>query len=109
MEELPVINEDSETIVEPSAKKRGRPSGSKNKAPDLYTQLLEKMTQMEETLKSQSSTGGTPETPKKRVAMTRIRPKAPIELPVADQFMESIQQHQDLKRQKLLDFYATFM
>ena len=111
MEELPVIIEEPESIVEPTPKKRGRPNGSKNKAPDLYTQLMEKMTQIEETFKNQSSTGGTPEAPKKRVAMTRIRPKPPItiEPTAADQYMESFQQTQDLKRQKQLDFYASFM
>ena len=65
MEELHVIIEEPESIAEPTPKKRGRPNGSKNKAPDLYTQLMEKMTQMEETFKNQSSTGGDPRSTQK--------------------------------------------
>ena len=48
-------------VVVAAAKKRGRPAGSK----DVYTALLDRMTQLEETLTRrpppQSSTGGTPE------------------------------------------------
>ena len=35
-------------VVTPAVKKRGRPSGSKNRAPDIYTTLLDRMSQMEE-------------------------------------------------------------
>ena len=53
-------------VAAAAAKKRGRPAGSKNRAPDVYTALLDRMTQLEETLTRrppQSSTGGTPEDP----------------------------------------------
>ena len=53
-------------VVVAAAKKRGRPAGSKNRAPDVYTALLDRMTQLEETLTRRpqpppGDTGGTPE------------------------------------------------
>ena len=106
MEELPDIEE--ETFVPLSPKKRGRPTGSKNKTPDLYNQLMEKMTRMEEIFTSQqSSTGGTPEAPKKRVAMSKPNPQPISVQPAHDNLIESLQQEN--KRQKQMDFYASFM
>ena len=109
MEELPDIEEE-ETFVPLSPKKRGRPTGSKNKTPDLYNQLMEKMTRMEEIFTSQqSSTGGTPEAPNKRVAMSKPKPHPqPISVqPAHDNLIESLQQEH--KRQRQMDFYASFM
>ena len=71
MEEYPTVEEteDSEEPVTTPApkKKRGRPQGSKNKAPDVYAAILERMTKLEENMARpapQSSTGGSPETPR---------------------------------------------
>jgi hypothetical protein len=72
-------------VVVAAAKKRGRPAGSKNRAPDVYTALLDRMTQLEETLTRrtpESSTGGTPEEPpatqpKRQVRPTRVAVEAP--------------------------------
>ena len=82
--EYPAMAEDEEdeeedaapVVVTPAVKKRGRPSGSKNRAPDIYTTLLDRMSQLEETLnrrQSQSSTGGTIE--KKRTRNTSTSDK----------------------------------
>ena len=57
--------EDAAPAPAPRAK-RARPAGSRNKALDVYTALLDRMTQLEETINrrhSESSTGGTLETP----------------------------------------------
>ena len=45
-EEEEAVAEAPQVVV----KKRGRPAGSKNRAPDVYTALLDRMTQLEETL-----------------------------------------------------------
>ena len=110
--------EPEETPVTPAPKKRGRPTGSKNKAPDVYTALLERMGQLEETFKSrpESSTGGTPETPKKvaRPRQPRQRPQpqeapAPPPASAAELLMESLHQAREERRQRQMDFYATFL
>ena len=112
IEEEPQENEDSPEIE--TTKKRGRPSGSKNKPSDAYTALLDRMTQMEETFKNRdSSTGGTPEVP---VRMKRIRqpkqPKVQIEAPEktpTELLMDSLHQTGEARRRKQMEFYATFL
>ena len=116
IEETPEIEEPHEEIqeIEATCKKRGRPSGSKNKTPDVYTALLDRMTQMEETFKNRdSSTGGTPEVP---VRMKRIRqpkqPKVQIEAPEktpTELLMDSLHQTGEARRRKQMEFYATFL
>ena len=110
-------------VVVAAAKKRGRPAGSKNRAPDVYTALLDRMTQLEETLTRRppppSSTGGTPEgeppvvvTKPKRQARPR---RAPVEAPPppatsqVDLLMDQIEQAREERRQKQLNFFATFL
>ena len=102
-------------------KKRGRPAGSKNRAPDVYTALLDRMTQLEETLtrRPPSSTGGTPEDPSpaatkpKRQARPRRAPaEAPPPPPATSQvdlLIDQIEQAREERRQKQLNFYATFL
>jgi hypothetical protein len=98
-------------------KKRGRPAGSKNRAPDVYTALLDRMTQLEETLtrRPPSSTGGTPEDPPPTTKPKRqARPRrAPAEAPPAtsqvDLLMDQITQAREARRQQQLNFYATFL
>ena len=106
-------------VVVAAAKKRGRPAGSKNRAPDVYTALLDRMTQLEETLtrrSPQSSTGGTPEEPppatkpKRQARPRRVAVEAP---PPAtsqvDLLMDQITQAREARRQQQLSFYATFL
>ena len=104
-------------VVVAAAKKRGRPAGSKNRAPDVYTALLDRMTQLEETLtrRPPSSTGGTPEDPPPTTKPKRqARPRrAPAEAPPAtsqvDLLMDQITQAREARRQQQLNFYATFL
>ena len=49
-------------VTTPAPKKRGRPAGSKGKAPDVYAALLERMTQLEQPM-SRPSVAPDPETP----------------------------------------------
>jgi hypothetical protein len=107
-------NEPQQEIEEtPTQKRRGRPNGSKNKAPDIYTALLDRMTQMEETFKNRESTVA-PETP---IRMKRPRqPKVQIEAPVVQKvqtptelLMESLYQTGEARRRKQLDFYQSFL
>ena len=106
-------NEESPDI-EATHKKRGRPSGSKNKPSDAYTALLDRMTQMEESFKNrESSTGGTPEAP---VRMKRTRqqkqPKVQIEAvekSPTELLLESLYQTGEARRRKQLDFYQSFL
>ena len=126
--EYPAMPEDEEeedaapVVVTPAPKaKRGRPAGSRNKAPDVYTTLLDRMTQLEETInrrQSQSSTGGTIETPPpvarpKRQARPRaaaIAPEvAPAPVSQVDLLMEQIEQSREARRLRQLDFYSTFL
>ena len=106
-------------------KKRGRPAGSKNRAPDVYTALLDRMAQLEETLTRrppppppQSSTGGTPEDPPpvatkpKRQARPRrvaVEAPAPPATSQVDLLMDQITQAREARRQQQLNFYATFL
>ena len=111
-------------VVVAAAKKRGRPAGSKNRAPDVYTALLDRMTQLEETLTRrpspppQSSTGGTPEDPTpvatkpKRQARPRrvaVEAPAPPATSQVDLLMDQISQAREARRQQQLNFYATFL
>jgi hypothetical protein len=105
-------------VVAAAAKKRGRPAGSKNRAPDVYTALLDRMTSLEETLarRPPSSTGGgTPEDPPPTTKPKRqARPRrAPAEAPPAtsqvDLLIDQIEQAREERRQKQLNFYATFL
>ena len=110
-------------VVVAAAKKRGRPAGSKNRAPDVYTALLYRMTQLEETLTRrppppQSSTGGTPEDPSpvatkaKRQARPRrvaVEAPAPPATSQVDLLMDQITQAREARRQQQLSFYATFL
>ena len=87
-EQEEAVAEAPPVVVAAAAKKRGRPAGSKNRAPDVYTALLDRMTQLEETLTRrppppQSSTGGTPEDPptatkpKRQARPRRVAVEAP--------------------------------
>ena len=111
-------------VVVAAAKKRGRPAGSKNRAPAVYTAILDRMTQLEETLTRrppppQSSTGGTPEDPPPALATNpkrQARPRrAPVEAPAppatsqVDLLMDQISQAREARRQQQLNFYATFL
>ena len=112
-------------VVAAAAKKRGRPAGSKNRAPDVYTALLDRMTQLEETLTRippppQSSTGGTPEDPlpavatkpKRQARPRRVAVEAPPPPPATSQvdlLIDQITQAREERRQKQLNFYATFL
>ena len=110
-------------VAAAAAKKRGRPAGSKNRAPDVYTALLDRMTQLEETLTRrpppQSSTGGTPEgEPPAVVTKPKRQPRArraPVEAPAppatsqVDLLIDQITQAREERRQKQLNFYATFL
>ena len=121
-EEEEAVAEAPQVVV----KKRGRPAGSKNRAPDVYTALLDRMTQLEESLTRrpppqppQSSTGGTPEDPSpvatkpKRQARPRRAPaEAPPPPPATSQvdlLMDQISQAREARRQQQLSFYATFL
>ena len=106
-------------VVAAAAKKRGRPAGSKNRAPDVYTALLDRMTQLEETLtrRPPSSTGGTPEDPppavttkpKRQARPRRVAVEAPPATSQVDLLMDQITQAREERRQKQLNFYATFL
>ena len=108
-------------VVAAAAKKRGRPAGSKNRAPDVYTALLDRMTQLEETLtrRPPSSTGGTPEDPtpvatkpKRQARPRRVAVEAPPPPPATSQvdlLIDQIEQAREERRQKQLNFYATFL
>ena len=105
-------------VVTPAPKaKRGRPSGSKNRAPD-DTALLDRMTQLEETINrrsSESSTGGTIEPPPLTKPKRQARPRAPeiapapIQISQVDLLMEQTAQSREARRQRQLDFYNTFL
>ena len=111
--------ETPEEPVTPAPKKRGRPTGSRNKAPDVYTALLDRMSQLEETFKSrpESSTGGTLETPKKvakprQPRQPRAQPQeaqAPPPASAAELLMESLHLAREERRQRQMNFYATFL
>ena len=104
-------------VATAAAKKRGRPAGSKNRALDVYTAFLDRMSQLEETLTRipQSSTGGTPETPPVTKPKRQARPRrTPVEAPPAtsqvDLLMDQITQAREARRQQQqLDFYASFL
>ena len=107
-------------VVAAAAKKRGRPAGSKNRAPDVYTALLDRMAQLEETLTRrppppQSSTGGTPEDPppatkpKRQARPRRVAVEAPPATSQVDLLMDQISQAREARRQQQLNFYATFL
>ena len=122
-EEEAVAEAPPPVVVAAAAKKRGRPAGSKNRAPDVYTALLDRMTQLEETLTRrppppQSSTGGTPEDPPpvatkpKRQARPRrvaVEAPAPPATSQVDLLMDQISQAREARRQQQLNFYATFL
>jgi len=119
-EEEEAVAEAPPVVVVAAAKKRGRPAGSKNRAPDVYTALLDRMTQLEETLTRrppppQSSTGGTPEDPTpvatkpKRQARPRRVAAAPPATSQVDLLMDQISQAREARRQQQLNFYATFL
>ena len=108
-------------VVVAAAKKRGRPAGSKNRAPDVYTALLDRMTQLEETLTRrppppQSSTGGTPEDPppvttkpKRQARPRRVAVETPPATSQVDLLMDQITQAREARRQQQLNFYTTFL
>ena len=119
-EEEEAVAEAPQVVV----KKRGRPAGSKNRAPDVYAALLDRMTHLEESLARRppppSSTGGTPEdsspavaTKAKRQARPRrVAVEAPPPPPATSQvdlLMDQITQAREERRQKQLNFYATFL
>ena len=120
-EEEEAVAEAPPVVVVAAAKKRGRPAGSKNRAPDVYTALLDRMTQLEETLTRrppppQSSTGGTPEDPtpvttkpKRQARPRRVAVEAPPATSQVDLLMDQITQAREERRQKQLNFYATFL
>jgi len=124
-DEEEAVAEAPPVVVVAAAKKRGRPAGSKNRAPDVYTALLDRMTQLEETLTRrpppslQSSTGGTPEDPPPAVATKPKRQARPrrvaVEAPAppatsqVDLLMDQISQAREARRQQQLNFYATFL
>jgi hypothetical protein len=110
----------------PAPKRRGRPQGSKNKAPDVYMALLERMGQLEETFKeARPDTGGTPETPPQPPKLERQprpprqprQPRQPPEprepppppLSTTDQLMEGLRHASEQRRRQQLDFYASFL
>jgi len=116
--------EDEEAEAPPPVQKqkRGRPAGSKNRAPDVYAALLDRMTHLEDTLARrppppQSSTGGTPEDSSPAVAtktkrQARPRREAPPPPPATSQvdlLIDQIEQAREARRQKQLNFYATFL
>ena len=119
-EEEEAVAEAPQVVV----KKRGRPAGSKNRAPDVYTALLDRMTQLEESLTRrpppphpQSSTGGTPEgeppavatKPKRQARPRRVAVEAPPATSQVDLLIDQIEQAREERRQKQLNFYATFL
>ena len=118
-EEEAVAEAPPPVVVAAAAKKRGRPAGSKNRAPDVYTALLDRMTQLEETLtrRPPSSTGGTPEDPppavttkpKRQARPRRVAVEAPPATSQVDLLMDQITQAREARRQQQLDFYATFL
>ena len=121
-EEEAVAEAPPPVVVAAAARKRGRPAGSKNRAPDVYTALLDRMTQLEESLTRrppppppQSSTGGTPEDPSpvatkpKRQARPRRVAAAPPATSQVDLLMDQITQAREARRQQQLNFYATFL
>ena len=87
-------------VATAAAKKRGRPAGSKNRAPDVYTALLDRMSQLEENLNQATQ-------------ILRPRRVAPVEAPPAmnqvDLLLNQITQARDVRRQQQLDFYASFL
>ena len=120
-EEEEAVAEAPPVVVAAAAKKRGRPAGSKNRAPDVYTALLDRMTQLEETLTRRppppSSTGGTPEDPPPTTTPKRqARPRrAPAEAPAppatsqVDLLMDQFEQAREARRQQQLSFFTTFL
>ena len=119
-EEEEAVAEAPQVVV----KKRGRPAGSKNRAPDVYAALLDRMTHLEESLARRppppSSTGGTPEdsspavaTKAKRQARPRrVAVEAPPPPPATSQvdlLIDQIEQAREARRQQQLNFYATFL
>ena len=108
-------------VVVAAAKKRGRPAGSKNRAPDVYAAILDRMTQLEETLTRrppppQSSTGGTSEDPppvatkpKRQARPMRVAVEAPPATSQVDLLMDQITQAREARRQQQLNFYASFL
>ena len=122
-DEEEAVAEAPPVVVVAAAKKRGRPAGSKNRAPDVYTALLDRMTQLEETLTRrppppQSSTGGTPEEtppvatkPKRQARQRRVAVEAPAPPATSqvDLLMDQISQAREARRQQQLNFYATFL
>ena len=116
-EEEAVAEAPPPVVVAAAAKKRGRPAGSKNRAPDVYTALLDRMTQLEETLtrRPPSSTGGTPEDPppttkpKRQARPRRVAVEAPPATSQVDLLMDQITQAREARRQQQLNFYATFL
>ena len=128
--EYPAVAEDEEedaeeeapVVVTPAPRaKRGRPAGSRNKTPDVYTALLDRMTQLEESInrrQSESSTGGTLETPPpvarpKRQARPRVAAITPAVAPApvshVDLLMKQMQRAREDRRLRQLDFYSTFL
>ena len=121
-DEEEAVAEAPPVVVVAAAKKRGRPAGSKNRAPDVYTAILDRMTQLEETLTRrppppQSSTGGTPEDPppavatkpKRQARPRRVAVEAPPATSQVDLLMDQITQAREARRQQQLSFYATFL
>lgn len=104
-------------VTTPAPNKRGSPAGSKNQAPDVYTALLERMTQLEQTLTRpppppESTTGGTPETPApkaKRQPQRQPQNRPVAVVPPVDLLMDQMRQAREQNRQRQMDFYATFL
>ena len=104
-------------VTAPAGKKRWRPAGSKNRAPDIFAAILDRMTQLEETLTRrppESSTGGTPEEPpatkpKRQARPRRVAVEAPPATSQVDLLMDQITQAREARRQQQLSFYATFL
>ena len=124
----PEATEPEVTPETPAPKRRGRPQGSKNRAPDVYTALLDRMTQLEQTFKeARPDTGGTPETPlsspklegqprprQSRQPRQPRQPPQPRESPppplsATDQLMEGLRLASEQRRRQQLDFYASFL
>ena len=117
----PEATEPEVTPEAPAPKRRGRPQGSKNRAPDVYTALLDRMGQLEETFRqARPDTGGTPETPLTSPKLERKpRPRQPRQrqppephpppLSATDQLMEGLRHASEQRRRQQLDFYASFL